>query len=185
MMRINLLPEQYRPEPAVNPVRLSIFIVGAVLIFIAGIWTIIQSSKLQSEKQMLATVMQQIDSYQSTIREIESYEAKLKVLKQRLSEINKIKSAYLQYPFVLKKLAGALTEDMWLNSVNMPPLGTITINGKSLLFTNISGLVKNLNETPGLSDVKLSNVSAEDTGEENNLTKTFSFSLKLKTGGGE
>jgi Tfp pilus assembly protein PilN len=183
-MRINLLPEQYRPEPAVNPLRLSILIVGAVLIFIAGIWLFVQSSQLQTEKQILAGVNQQIDSYQSTIQEIKQYETKLQILKQRLDEIEKIKTAYLQYPSVLKKLAGALTDDMWLSSVNMPPLGTVTINGKSLIFTNISGLVKNLNETSGLSNVKLANVSSDAQGE-GDVAELYSFSLKLKTGGGE
>jgi Tfp pilus assembly protein PilN len=182
-MRINLLPEQYRPEPVVNPLRLSILIVGAVLIFVAGIWLFVQSSQLQTEKQMLAAVGQQIDSYQSTIQEIKQYETKLQILKQRLGEIDRIKSAYLQYPFVLKKLAGALTDDMWLSSLNMPPLGTVTINGKSLVFTNISGLVKNLNETAGLSGIKLSNVTSDSS--ESNTVKLYSFSLKLKTEGGE
>jgi Tfp pilus assembly protein PilN len=183
-MRINLLPEQYRPEPAVNPLRLSVLIVGAVIIFIGGIWLFVQSSQLQTEKQLLAAVNQQIDTYQSTLQDIKQYETKLQVLKQRLGEIEKIKAAYLQYPFVLKKLAGALTDDMWLSSVNMPPLGTVTINGKSLVFTNISGLVKNLNETAGLSDVKLSSVTSEDSGE-GDAVKLYSFSLKVKTGGGE
>ena len=183
-MRINLLPEQYRPEPAVNPLRLSMLIVGAVLIFIAGIWLFVQSSQLQMEKQILAGVSQQIDSYQLTIQEIKQYETKLQILKQRLGEIEKIKTAYLQYPSVLKKLAGALTDDMWLSSVNMPPLGMVTINGKSLIFTNISGLVNNLNETSGLSNVKLANVTSDDPGE-GDVVKLYSFSLKLKTGGGE
>jgi Tfp pilus assembly protein PilN len=184
-MRINLLPEQYRPEPAVNPLRLAIFIAGAVLIFVAGIWILIQSSRLQTEKQLLAGIEQQIESYRPTLLEIKQYETKLAVLKQRLGEVEKIKAAYRQYPFILRKLAGALTEDMWLSSVSMPPLGTVTISGKAVIFTNISGLVQNLNETPGLANVKLSSVTSEEPNGEESPAKLYSFSLKLKTGGSE
>ncbi|HYH01778.1 MAG TPA: PilN domain-containing protein [Bacillota bacterium] len=180
-MRINLLPEQYRPEPLINPFRLTLLIVCSILVFGGAVWLLIQSFQLKTEEELLATVNQQVDSYQGTLREISAYEQRLQSLTQRLTQVEKIKTAYFQYPLVLKRLAGALEEDMWFNSVDMTALGQFNVAGRTLIFPRISGLLKNLQSVPELQEVKLTQVSAI---EENELD-LYNFTIKLKPEGGE
>lgn len=180
MMRINLLPEQYRPEPLINPFRLTLLIICSILVFGGAVWMLVQSFQLNTEKELLATVTQQVDSYQGTLREISAYEQRLQSLTQRLAQVEQIKAAYFQYPLVLKRLAGALEEDMWFSSVDMTALGQFTVSGKSLIFPRIGGLLKNLQNIPELQEVKLTQVSAV---EENELDM-YNFSIKLKPEGG-
>ncbi|HEY8464567.1 MAG TPA: PilN domain-containing protein [Bacillota bacterium] len=179
-MRINLLPEEYRPQPVINPFRLTVLITCSVLVFTGVIWLLVQNFQLRTEKQLLASVNQQVDSYQEVLREISRYEKRLQSLKQRLAEVDQIKTAYFQYPLVLKRLAGTLERDMWLNRLDMPALEQFTVNGKSLVFPDIGRLLQNLQNLPELAEVKLTQVTT-DTDSEFEL---YNFLIKLKPKGG-
>lgn len=179
-MRINLLPVQYRPEPLINPLRLTVMLVCGFLTFGTAIWLLILTMQLGTEKQRIATVEQQINNYKGTVQQIDQYEKRLASLKQRLAQVEKIKAAYFQYPFVLKRVAGSLKDEMWVDSIDMTALDSFQINGKSLIFPNIGGLLKNLQKLPDLHDVKLTQLAAADTAD----LEVYNFAIKLKPGGG-
>jgi Tfp pilus assembly protein PilN len=181
-MRINLLPEQYRPEPLVNPLRLAILISCSLLLFGGLIWWGLQMLTLGNEEQLRDATVQQINSYQPTMAEITRYEQRLTALHKQLGEVQKIKDAYRQYPLVLKRLAGSLEANMWYDSINMQPVAAFDVKGKSLLFPTIAGLIDNLQAVPDLSEVKLTQV---DALEREAGVGYYSFALKLKPGGGE
>jgi Tfp pilus assembly protein PilN len=180
-MRINLLPEQYRPEPLINPLRLSLLITCSVLLFGGLIWIGLQHLTLGDEKQSLATATQQIASYQPTMREITRSEQRLAALRKQLGEVQKIQDAYRQYPLVLKRLAGSLEHDMWYDSINMQALNPFEVKGKTVLFPTIAGLIDNLQAVPDLTAVKLTQVDRVETDG----LDYYSFALKLKPVGGE
>jgi Tfp pilus assembly protein PilN len=181
MMRINLLPEQYRPEPLINPFRLSLLIICSVLLFGGLIWIVTLHLNLGTEKQLLAAATRQIASYQPTMQEISRCEQRLAALRKQLDAVQKIQDAYRQYPLVLKRLAGSLEHDMWYDSINMQALNPFEVKGKTLLFPTIAGLVDNLQADPDLTQVKLTQV---DSIEEETVDY-YSFTLKLQPVGGE
>lgn len=180
-MRINLLPEQYRPEPLINPLRLTLMLVCGFLVFGSAIWLLLLSMQLGTEEQRIVSLDQQINNYKATLAQIDQYERRLTSLKERLGQVEKIKAAYFQYPFVLKRVAGALKDEMWVDSINMAALEAFQINGKSLIFPNIGGLLKNLQKLPELHDVKLTQLAAADVED----LEVYDFAIKLKPGGGE
>jgi Tfp pilus assembly protein PilN len=180
-MRINLLPQQYRPEPLINPFRLTLLIICSVLLCGGLAWMALQVLTLGGEKQLLATADQQIVSYQSTMAEITRCEQRLAALRKQLGEVQKIQDAYQQYPLVLKRLAGSLEDDMWYDSINMQAAAAFEVRGKSLLFPTIAGLIDNLQAVPDLTAVKLTQVTAV----ESDGTDYYSFAFKLKPVGGE
>jgi Tfp pilus assembly protein PilN len=180
-MRINLLPEQYRPEPLINPFRLSLLIICSVVLFGGLIWILTLHMNLGTEKQLLAAATQQIASYQTTMREISRCEQRLAALRKQLDEVQKIQDAYRQYPLVLKRLAGSLEHDMWYDSLNMQALNPFEVTGKALLFPTIAGLIDNLQANPDLTRVKLTQVNAVEADTIN----YYSFALKLQPVGGE
>jgi Tfp pilus assembly protein PilN len=183
-MRINLLPEQYRPEPPVNPLRLSILISCSLLLFGGLIWWGLQMLTLGNEEQILAVTVQQSSSYQPAMREITRYEQRLAALDKQLGQVQKIKAAYRRYPLVLKQLAGSLEADMWYDSISMQPTEAFDVKGKSVLFTTLAGLIDNLQALPDLTVVKLTQVDAVER-EAGAGAGYYSFALKLKPGGGE
>ncbi|MGD8401355.1 MAG: hypothetical protein PVH64_10570 [Bacillota bacterium] len=180
-MRINLLPEQYRPEPLINPFRLTLLIICSVLLCVGLTWMAVQTLTLGNEKQLLETANQQIVSYQSTMAEIIRCEQRLAALRKQLNEVQKIQDAYHQYPLVLKRLAGSLEHDMWYDSINMQAAAAFEVKGKSLLFPTIAGLIDNLQALPDLTAVKLTQVNTV----ESEGTDYYSFAFKLKPVGGE
>jgi Tfp pilus assembly protein PilN len=179
-MRINLLPEAYRPEPPVNPFRLVLLISCSVLLFVGAGWGIFQQFQLGNEKQLLAAVKQEVETYQPVLRETEQLERRLQALRKQLGEVEKIQAAYLQYPLVLKHLAGALEPGMWFESIKMDPNSPFNLSGKTILFAKISGFLENLRTVPELTSVKLNQV-IEVSADHLNL---YNFGVKLQPVGG-
>jgi Tfp pilus assembly protein PilN len=182
MMRINLLPEQYRPEPPINPLRLLMLITCSALLFVGLIWFGVQSVTLGNERQLLANAVQQIASYQPTMAEVTRCEQRLAALRKQLGAVEKIQEAYRRYHRVLRRLAGSLEADMWYDSINMQPTGTFDVKGKSLFFPTIAFLIDNLQSVPDLTEVKLTQVTALEDGAGPGC---YSFTFKLKPTGGE
>lgn len=179
-MKINLLPQEFRPQPLVSPVRLGIIIGGMVLILVALAGVVWQYLVLRNEERMIANYTVQLEIRKAALAEANDIEARLNKLKQRQAAINKIIETYPEYPVLLKTLVGALRNDVWLTSVEATTDGFFKIRGETLFFNFIGDFLKGLSQSETYQSARLINVDEVD----NDGVTTYSFQIDIETGEG-
>ena len=179
-MKINLLPQEFRPQPLVSPLRLGIIAGGLVLILAALSGVVWQYLVLKNEERMIANFSVQLNIRKASLEEVKDIEARLNKLKQRQAAIKKIIETYPEYSTLLKRLAGALRNDIWLTSVEASTDGFFTIRGETIFFNFIGDFLKGLSQSETYQLARLINVDEV----ENDGVTTYSFQIDIKTGEG-
>lgn len=162
-MRINLLPEEYRPQPAVRPVRLAIMIVGAVLCFATVVFVAFEMIALQGNKAIYEQTQIERASYDSLkakLDEIDVLAAKVGVYRQELQQIN---GEYNDYLPIFSDIGAALPDSIWLTDVGISGKTEVATKGGSLDFALVGNYMDNLLKQASIDACKLERITEVET----------------------
>lgn len=177
-MRIDLLPADHKPQPAVDAKRLGIMTAVAVLcaaaictmLFFFFAWESSKSNlaQTQSERAML-------DAEKAKLDQIDSMLAKIEQVKKELATIN---SGYNDYLPVFKGVATAMPSQIWLTEMNIKGKSEVTFKGSSLDYAVIGSFMENIEEQEAIGGSRLSKITEVD---KNSLLRyDFEMSLTAK-----
>lgn len=181
-MKINLLPQEFRPQPLISPARLIIVLIGSVLLVISLSGLVYQYFQYNNEKNNLANISAQLERQQTMLAEVNSIEQKFQEIKKRQDIINKILDSYPKYNSLLQKLAFALKSDIWLDNTNLASDGLFVIKGKAISFPIIGDYLKSLTQSDVYQAARLNNVSV--VKEDERSKPVYTFEIEVKTGEG-
>lgn len=182
-MRINLLPQEFRPQPLVSPTRLLVMIIGSILVIGSVVGVIYQVFQLKMEEDTLANVTAQLEVRKASMAEVAEIEAKLQEITKRQDEIKKIMETYPEYPVLIKVIAGALkNSDIWLTDTTMASDGIFKITGKTIVFPVIGDFLKKLTESGIYQSARLTDVTEEK--EKDKFNTVYTFNIEVATGEG-
>ncbi len=178
-MRINLLPEEYRPQPALSLRRLLLLtgllvFLGATLVFCGYYWW-----QVRTLEERCAALEAHIAVYDQAIEEIAEIEAFIARVRRWEKEITDIGRLYPPGRRFLWNLAAALPEEIWLTEVRVSG-ENLTIRGDSLNLTMMGRLLQNINKTPLFHGSFLKEVRENTQGE----VRSYQFEVEIATGRG-
>lgn len=144
-MRINLLPEEYRPQPMVE-LRRVFRLTGLIIFLLAALvfygWNHLTSQSLAERVDVLEG---QIAVYDQSMAEIEGIEAFIEKVRRWEGEVKKIDESYPPNQKLLWSLAAALPQEIWLTEVVITPGQKLTVKGNSLNLRAMGRLLQNIN----------------------------------------
>lgn len=180
-MKINLLPQEFRPQPLVSPIRLLVMIVGLVLIFISFAAMGFQYFQLSQEKEQLRNLQTQLELQQEQLAEANKIEEIYNEVKKRQETVKKILDSYPRYHLLLSEMASTLKPDIWLTEVQFNQDGFLEIRGEAILFPVIGDFLKNLIRTEDYKTARLLKVSEREILDSEPV---YSFEIEVSTGEG-
>lgn len=178
-MRINLLPAEYRPQPALSLRRLLLF--TGLLVFLGGTLAFcgFYYWQVRNLEERYTALEAHIAVYDQAIAEIEEIEAFITQVQRWEREITDINRLYPPGRMFFWSLAAALPEEIWLTEVAVSG-EKLTIRGDALNLTMMGRLLQNINKTPLFSGSFLKEVRESTHGE----VRSYQFEVEIETGRG-
>lgn len=177
-MRINLLPKEYRPQPLVNPFRLTLMLVTSILVFCSLVFSIFQYSNLQYNKEQLREVKKQLELLKSTEEKLNQIEQISSNIKKISEEIELVKKEYRNYLDVINNVVISMPNQMWIMDLSINNKGIIVVRGETLDFVLIGDLLKRIEAIQDFKRIKLKKISENKIDEL--LTYSFEIELSLE-----
>ena len=177
-MKINLLPEQYRPQKQVRVGNLIILFTAVIVIITVSGMAVIEYLKYQKCQQEAKQIKIQLQSYQKALIEVAETESFRAQIEKRKQEINLITDLYQPHKSILKTIAAMAPDDLWLTELQIKKNGGVTIVGQAIVFSLIGDFLKNLN---GLESFTSSRLKEINTAKQDELGM-FKFRIELETG---
>jgi len=179
-MRINLLPQEYRPQPLINPKRLFLMIISGVLALSSIGFAFFEYTSINANKRDLQSIKQQLTALESKKDLLQKVEALQQEIEKFKKEVKTIEGYYNQPVMLLDRMTAAMPEHIWLENLKLGTDGKIQIRAHTLDFVIISDLLDNLKKTGIFQEVKLLKID-EEKNEDSGLT-TYSFEFMTDTG---
>ena len=178
MLKINLLPVRQlkKRAKARNQIISAIF---ALLCFLAvlGLVGFNQTQKVKVLQRAIADIEKEKKSYQPTLDKMKQMEATKLELERKTAVINQLKSDSSLTVRILDEVANIVDhERMWLLSLNQAG-SSLTLNGIALDNQTVAQFMDNLESSPFISSIDLSNSSLQEIAGRN--LKSFSLSCTV------
>jgi Tfp pilus assembly protein PilN len=179
-MKINLLPLQYRPLTQVTLVNLIMLFAGVFLVIGVCIMGGNEFIKYQSLNTTTTQLQEQLKNYQQSLVEFQKFETLKEQIDKKHQEIDKIAVLYQPMPTVIKAIASAVPDNLWLTKFNIATDGKVTIEGQAMLFSLVGDFLNNLNELPIISSSNLKTITTTDVTDYNAVLYKFAFELETR-----
>lgn len=181
-MKINLLPEEHRPQPIVNVYRVGFLIFIGICVLVSGIIYINAWIELNSVKTKLTQVEQDIIIYGQSYENVKHIEQLENTVKKKRKEMESITKPYLPFDRLLSEVIRCLPDKLWLLSMDINEQGKISLAGVTNRLNAISNYMVELEFSPEFKQVVLSDVNANIQGEEQYLYK-FNLTFEQEKAG--
>jgi len=177
-MRINLLPPEERPQPLINPRRLTLMIGGGVLVFVAIGFAVLQFNGWRTARQEAALVEKRLEIMRGFEAQLKRYEELRRQVEQAKKEIETVKDSYQLEPRLIEAVAAVTPENIWLGEIASGADGAIKIKGDSLDFALIGDFLEKLQRTKQFTEIKLVKITENDEEDY----RSYGFEINLNTG---
>jgi Tfp pilus assembly protein PilN len=163
-MKINLLPQEYRPKAAVNALRLFFMIFFVVSIFGMGVWLTGEWFALKQLDVQLAETNQDLNIYGQQYQNVQMIEKEQADIIRKKQDIINIMQPFIPFEEVMGEIAAPVPEKLWLNSVEINSDNTINLVGKTDRINAIALYMMDLEASPALMGTKLSTIENKNNG---------------------
>lgn len=177
MLKINLLPLDLQ-EKAKE--RFSVYWFGAFPVLVILVCIPIYFLKVKQ----IRNVEEQIVEVDAQIAQYKDVEAKLAAAKQenllldtKINFIQQKKKVQAFWLNALDKVSAILPADVWLASISLEPTGQTSVSGTTYSYKSVANLLRVLQRTPFISDVKMSS-SSKSYGSATS-TESVSFQVSF------
>jgi type IV pilus assembly protein PilN len=180
MIKINLLP--IRHEQKGIGLKVQAAIGGVVLLItlgICGYFLAEISSRVSDTEAQIARVKSEITRLQNIIGEIDKIKERKADLEKKLEVIQTLESGRLETVRVMDALSRATPPELWLTKVDYKAK-TVNLTGSALDNAVIAKFIQNLNTTPGITGVVLSETTRANEAKVEVVKFTLRFNIAPK-----
>jgi Tfp pilus assembly protein PilN len=175
-MKINLLPKEYRPQPAVSFPRLLFVIIFIVAIFGTGCFLALESLSLNEMDANISKVDQDLNLYGQqylSVKVIEDQETAITKAKQDIDAVSKPYVPVNQY---LGEIVAPLPDKVWLKSLTIDDKG-FSIDGNTDRLRAVAMYMMDLEASPIFSGTNLTTIN---NSTSKGLGDVFDFKLTFQ-----
>lgn len=163
MVRINLLPPEYRPQPQIKPVRLLILLFMILTpIFLAG-FVVYGYFQIQALKNEIAQIQRERAELGPLYDEVLSMERALQIVQEKLAAMERITANHLRPLEFFAALNSMTPDSVALNNVSLGPGGRVTLSGEAVDYYGVAAFQLKLIVSDSFKNTILSDASGPDT----------------------
>ena len=178
MIKINLLPIRAEQKGVGLKVQGAVGATALVVVLaVCGYFWAAINGRVTETTNNIARVNAEIARLQNIIGEIDKIKERKADLEKKLAVIDDLEKGRLTTVKVMDALARAVPPDMWLLNVDFRSPG-VQLSGLALDNAVIARFIQNLNATPGVTGVVLSE-TARQTGDKQVETVRFSLHFNI------
>lgn len=163
-VRLNLLPQEYRPAPTITVFPFIFGITVGLAILFMLITFILNQAKAEGLKVKIATTQSEIDRLKPAVSEYDGLMAAMSDLDKRKAMFAYLDRGYVDWAEFIVNLAPLVPENVWLfelkSQTDTKLLNTaeVTISGRTAdkRILPISFFMKNLESVPYFTDISFS-----------------------------
>ncbi|MFP5297755.1 MAG: PilN domain-containing protein [Actinomycetota bacterium] len=205
MMRsVDLLPQRYRAKRAEKRAVLGVALAGVLVLALMGVWWMVLSSSVDSERDKLATLEQQAGELNRQIAELQRFADLEAEVQAKRAALVQVMAGDLAWPSLLTEVAMVIPGEVWLTTLassagmtegatpvgtegaavrisEETPVGRIQFSGQSTSMTGIAEWLIQLAKVDAFTAVWLNSASGGE-GAEADATRVFTFDSTLELG---
>lgn len=162
MVRINLLPPEYRPQPQIRPTRLLfllLVVLGPILLVGGTVYGYLQINALKSE---IARIQRERAELGPLYDDVMNIERTLNGVRGKLASVERVTAKHLQPVEMFKALNGVVPENVTIASLALSAGGGITISGSASDYYGIAALQLKMLVSEDFGITILGNAAGED-----------------------
>ncbi|MGE5598125.1 MAG: PilN domain-containing protein [Bacteroidota bacterium] len=155
MIRVNLLPPEYRPQPQVKPVRILIALgIVAAVAGVAGgaVWAWTYRQGLIDE---IAAIEQKRLEYGPLYDKVVMMEATLAEINKQLETKNKLTAGLLAPVAIFRAMEAHMPQEVSFGNLNITADKKVSFNGTADDFIDVAALHLKLKLSPVFGDVAM------------------------------
>lgn len=204
MMRsVDLLPGRYRAKRAERKAIFGIAVAGVFLMALMGLWWMVLSSSVDSERDKLATLEQRALELNAEIAELQRFADLEAEVQAKRAALIQVMTGDLAWPSLLTEVAMVVPGEVWLTSMSSSagttegaaqvptetapirisdetPVGRIQFSGQSTSMTGVAEWLIQLAKVDAFSAIWLNSASGSaQTADDAQATFTFDSTLEL------
>lgn len=176
MIKINLLP--HRAEEQGVSLKIQAAVGGVVLVAVLGVCAYFLTQitgQLSDTQQQITQVQAETKRLQGIIGEIDKIKERKADLEKQLAVIDDLEKGRLDTVKLMEDLARAAPEQLWFDKLDFKS-GRVALSGAAVDNQVIAAFIQNLNQTPGISGVVLSDTTRATVNGLDVVKYNLSFS---------
>lgn len=180
MVRINLLPPEYRPQPQIRPLRL-LLLLGLVLapLILAGVAAYFWYDLYALDRE-IADLAAERAQYGPLYDKVLGMERKLTELQQQLASREKLVADHLNAVEILTALSRMVPENVTINNLSLTPGGGISISATAADYYGVGAFQLRLTKSGEFAPAVLSGAS----GGKGSVSFQLTTAYRKGAGGG-
>lgn len=163
MVRINLLPPEYRPQPQIKPLRLLLLLLLIVAPIVLSGGVIYCSLQIRTLRSEIAAIQQERAELGPLYDEVLRMEKTLNSVQAKLGSIEKVTANHLRPLELFSALNSVMPQSVTIDSLTLASGGAITIRGSASDYYGVAALQLKMIVSEAFSGTVLSNASGEET----------------------
>lgn len=159
MIKVNLLPLDLQ-EKAKE--RFSVYWFGAfpVLVILVCIpFYFIKVKQIKEVQQKIVEVDAEIATYKGIEAQLAEAKQEVQLIETKINFIKQKKDIQSFWLNAIDRITAVLPADVWLSSISIQPNGMTSVVGNTYTYKSVANLLRTLQKTPFLSDVRMSSSS--------------------------
>lgn len=173
-MKINLLPEEYRPVPSLNFFRLLFLLTSSSLFFLFALFMVQQWYVLNSVKTNVKQINEQLEFYGQSYQNVKAVESMQIILRQKENEVKRLTDGFLPIEAVINESARLVPDRLWFNLFVVDEKNQVNIMGQSDRMTAIANLLMDIENSSLFAKAELQSITDQS---EADTSKLYNFKL--------
>jgi Tfp pilus assembly protein PilN len=177
-MRINLLPEEYRPKPQIQALSFIILLIMTVSVVFGWAFALLAVYNNQVLTAQSEEMSVQLKDLKSQVEEAEQRDKIFAEIKKLQKDAAQISVLYQPTSVALRKMDSVIFDDMWLNDVSVDMAGKVKISGSSIVFPQMGTYLDRLIQQQYFKKPRMIEMRREKEEQLN----VYRFTLETDTG---
>lgn len=180
MIRINLLPPEYRAAQARREQRVFLGSAGGVAVITLLLFWMFKARQASALESKINESEAELRKYQAIVAQIEAIETEKKQMMSKRNVIKNLNRSRLLYPVFFEDFLPVIPSDVWVSNIQIQDQTNgsmrVTMTCSALSNFAVATWLSNLQQSPNFSAIELGSISYSNS-ELGGQTLSYSLSF--------
>lgn len=179
-MKIDLLPQEYRPQPSFNLMKVSLVILLILTVFVSGWFLASDLVQYNAVRVDTLIVQDELDVLQQTFESKQNIQQVSDEIDKKKKEIAILTGPHLQMGEILGEMSGILPNHFWFESLSVSKENIVTLRGGTNRMSAVANYTDAIENSPLFQTASVKSIS---TSTDVNDYYRFEMNVVLEKAG--
>lgn len=165
-MKIDLLPQEYRPQPSLNVLKISLIIVLILTVFVSGWYLASDIMELKSLHENIQIALDELKVLQETVESKQNIQKVSEEIERKKKEIEILTGSHLQMGEILGEMSSVLPNNFWFESLSIDKNNNLMLKGGTNRLSAVANYAESIERSPLFKQVSIQSISASANENE-------------------